>query len=45
LCGYLKEKDMIKTPDCSYARFVREKFPWVWEWYRAGEEHSSENGI
>ena len=45
LCGYLKEKDMIKTPDCSYARFVRKKFPWVWEQYRADEEHSGENGI
>lgn len=24
---------MIETPECSYARFVREKFPWIWEKY------------
>lgn len=29
--SYLKEKQMHLTPDCSYARFVREKFPAVWE--------------
>ena len=31
--SYIREKDMIKTPDCSYAKFVREKFPHVWEKY------------
>lgn len=30
---YIKEKDMIHTPDCSYAKFVRSKFPDVWERY------------
>jgi len=33
LAGYLAEKKMVETPDCSYARFVREKFPMVWEKY------------
>lgn len=28
---YINEKDMINTPDCSYAKFVRDKFPFVWE--------------
>lgn len=32
---YISEKDMIKTPDCSYAKFVREKFPFVWEKYES----------
>lgn len=31
--SYIKEKNMITIPDCSYARFVREKFPNVWEDY------------
>ena len=31
--AYIKEKDMIKTPDCSYALFVKEKFPSVWRQY------------
>ncbi len=30
---YLKEKNMIETPDCSYAHFIREKLPQVWEKY------------
>lgn len=30
---YMKEKNMIKTPDCSYAAFVREKLPKAWERY------------
>lgn len=29
----LKEKNMIHTPACSYAGFVRQKFPTVWEQY------------
>ena len=33
LVDYLKEKNMIKTPDCSYALFVKRKFPQVWEKY------------
>ncbi len=30
---YITEKRMIEAPECSYARFVREKFPWIWEKY------------
>lgn len=30
---YMKKKDMINTPDCSYARFVGEKLPRAWEKY------------
>lgn len=30
---YIKEKDMINTPDCSYAKFVQEKFEQVWNRY------------
>lgn len=30
---YLAEKEMVKNPDCSYAVFVRSKFPQVWEKY------------
>ena len=33
VADYMKEKDMINTPDCSYARFVREKLPRAWEKY------------
>ena len=33
LVDYLKEKDMIQIPDCSYARFIQNKFPQVWEKY------------
>lgn len=32
---YLKEKNMIETPDCSYAVFIKEKLPHVWERYIA----------
>ena len=31
--SYIREKDMIKTPDCSYGLFVKEKFPSVWRQY------------
>ncbi len=31
--GCLKEKEMVKIPDCSYAVFVRNRFPGVWEEY------------
>lgn len=30
---YIKEKNMIVTPDCSYAKFIKDKFPQVWERY------------
>ncbi len=33
ILNYLIKKDMIQTPDCSYAVFVREKFPHVWQKY------------
>ena len=33
LIDYLKEKDMVKSPDCLYAVFVQNKFPKVWEKY------------
>ena len=33
ILSYVKEKDMIKTPDCSYALFVKDKFPSVWRQY------------
>ncbi len=33
LVDYLKEKDMRNTPDCSYAMFIKKKFPQVWERY------------
>lgn len=32
---YLKEKNMIKIPECSYAAFIKEKLPQVWERYVA----------
>lgn len=31
ICHYMKEKQMHLTPDCAYARFVRQKFPNLWE--------------
>lgn len=33
LLGYIREKNMISSPECSYARFIREKFPFIWEEY------------
>lgn len=33
LVTYLKEKNMIELPDCSYAMFIKDKFPQVWETY------------
>lgn len=30
---YIKEKNMMTTPDCLYAKFVQVKFPQVWEKY------------
>lgn len=30
---YLKEKEMYKTPQCSYALFIKKKFPFIWEEY------------
>lgn len=31
--AYLREKNMVQTPDCSYARFIKAKLPQVWEKY------------
>lgn len=41
--GYLKEKEMVKTPDCSYAVFVRDRFPKVWEEYLREDCRKSQN--
>lgn len=30
---YINEKDMVNIPDCSYAKFVQSKFPFIWEKY------------
>ena len=31
--AYIREKEMVKTPDCSYAKYIQKKFPHVWERY------------
>lgn len=41
ILDYIDRKGMIETPDCSYAEFVRRKFPKVWEDY---EKLSIERG-
>lgn len=33
LVSYLQAKDMAKQPDCSYAMFIRQKLPQVWQKY------------
>lgn len=33
ILDYIRKKEMCLKPDCSYARFVKEKFPFVWEQY------------
>lgn len=33
LVEYLKDKDMIQNPDCSYALFVKKNLPQVWDKY------------
>lgn len=33
ILDYIKRKEMYRIPECSYARFVRQKFPFVWEAY------------
>ena len=38
LVAYLKEKNMIKIPECSYAMFIKDKFPQVWETYVLEDE-------
>lgn len=40
ILSYVQEKDMIRTPDCSYAKFVKEKFPFIWDKYI---NHNSEH--
>lgn len=36
----LERKNIRQTPECAYARFIREKFPQVWEKYQNGHEFS-----
>ena len=31
IADYMREKNMLDIPDCSYAKFVREKIPEAWE--------------
>lgn len=33
LVDYLTEKNMVENPTCSYAMFIKQKFPQVWEKY------------
>lgn len=33
IIGYLEEKNMADKPNCSYAEFIKEKLPFVWERY------------
>lgn len=33
VADHMSEKNMIETPDCSYARFVKNKLPRAWEIY------------
>ena len=33
VADYMSEKNMIETPECSYARFVKNKIPRAWEIY------------
>ena len=33
VADYMTEKNMIETPDCSYASFVKNKLPRAWEIY------------
>ena len=37
ILSYIREKDMIKTPDCSYAFYIKKKFPQLWEQYEKEE--------
>lgn len=39
IINYLEEKNMAVIPDCSYARFIKKKFPWVWEKYITGSNN------
>lgn len=43
LINYLTEKDMVKTPDCSYAMFIKKKLPQVWEKYMMEVSHEANN--
>ncbi|MBQ6849686.1 MAG: hypothetical protein IJN77_01445 [Oscillospiraceae bacterium] len=37
ILSYIKEKDMIKTPYCSYAMYIKKKFPQLWKQYEKEE--------
>jgi hypothetical protein len=36
VADYMNEKNMLDTPDCTYAKFVRDKIPDAWEMYAEG---------
>jgi hypothetical protein len=36
---YINEKMMIETPDCSYASFIQQKFPQIWQRYEDQQTH------
>ena len=36
ILNYITEKELVKSPDCSYAKFVQSNFPFVWEEYESG---------
>lgn len=33
ILGDIREMQLYKTPDCSYAEFIKKKFPFVWDKY------------
>ena len=33
ILGVIQEKNMKDTPNCSYAEFVKNKFPLIWDDY------------
>lgn len=33
ILNHIRSKKMYQTPDCSYARFVKAKFPFIWDQY------------
>ena len=43
IAGYMREKNMLEMPDCSYAKFVREKIPRAWEMLEQEELQSYKN--
>lgn len=39
ILDYISEKKMIDMPECSYAKFVQQKFPGVWQRYVDQQPH------